>query len=84
MAWDSRLYKRDRRHRAITYLGGKCVDCETTDLRVLEFDHVTEKRSGGPTIAALLGCDWERLRQELDKCELVCANCHVIRTYNRD
>lgn len=70
----------NRRH-AIEYLGGQCIDCGIDDERVLQFDHVY----GGKhyAVATRMGCDWKILCVEVDKCELVCANCHVIRTRER-
>jgi hypothetical protein len=58
-----------------------CVDCGyNTHPEALEFDHVgTDKRF-------MLSRQWhslEELKAEIEKCEVVCANCHRIRTYNR-
>ena len=73
--------RRERnRERAFQYLGNKCKDCGNDDRRVLEFDHLRDKIS---TIAKLLGRKWEVVQEELEKCELVCGNCHNIRTYER-
>jgi hypothetical protein len=56
-----------------------CIDCGATDVRVLEFDHIQERQS---YVARLLsdGVSLERLRSEIDRCEVVCANCHRHRT----
>src|SRR5205085_1641134 len=57
-------------------LGHPCVDCGETDAVVLEFDHVSgEKRYN---IADLIrsGRSWEYIRNEIEKCEVRCANCH--------
>lgn len=80
MTWDYQKHYRNRRLKAIEYLGCKCVDCGTEDTRVLIFDHAKERRLGGRTIGAMQAWGWDRLQPELDKCELVCANCHMIRT----
>lgn len=77
----AKLWRDDRRRRAIDILGGECVDCGNVDNRVLEFDHIEEKTN---TIANLLANHtWDMVEAELSKCELVCANCHSIRTYDR-
>ena len=57
--------------------GGKCVDCGNTDERVLEFHHRdrTTKNKIAWTYSE------KRVKAELDKCELVCANCHNIREW---
>jgi len=71
----------DRRRRikqlAIDYKGGKCEICGyNTCNGALEFHHKdpTEKEFN---IARSGHCrTWENTRQELDKCILVCSNCH--------
>ena len=57
-----------------------CVDCNSKDIRVLEFDHLRNKTLG---IAQMRSHSLERLKEEIDKCEVVCANCHNIRTSER-
>lgn len=79
---DKALSRRQvQRDKAIEYLGGKCKDCGIKDERVFQFDHLSP-RDGFP-IASKISMSWENLRKELDKCELVCANCHQIRTKER-
>lgn len=79
-----RVKLRDRRQadrkKAINFLGGKCMDCGSDDERVLVFDHIEKKTCN---VARLLGKSWKRIEDELRKCELVCANCHQIRTISR-
>lgn len=56
-----------------------CVDCLETDPIVLEFDHQRDKIS---TIERLInnGCSIEKIKKEIDKCEIRCANCHAKKT----
>ena len=56
-----------------------CVDCGESDIVVLEFDHQRDKLA---SISALSreGYSLARLKQEIAKCEVVCANCHRRRT----
>lgn len=75
----SKRLREGYRTKAINRLGGKCKDCGNGDPRVLEFDHV-EKKSYNISSVCYVG---ERFEQELKKCELVCANCHKIRTRGR-
>ena len=74
-----------RKRQAIEYLGGKCKDCGNIDDRTLEFEHAHEPRNGRKTISAYLSGSWERLKTRIneEKIELVCANCHAIRTWER-
>jgi hypothetical protein len=51
-----------------------CVDCGEADPIVLEFDHLRDKSFAiGPKLAQTI---WQRILAEIDKCEVVCANCH--------
>ena len=62
----------------------KCADCPVSDYRVLEFDHLPQFEKLGD-IAKLLARGWtfKRLDSEIAKCEIVCSNCHKIRTWKR-
>ena len=55
-----------------------CVDCGESDPVVLEFDHL-----GGKSFNISAGIrtkNWALLLAEIEKCEVVCANCHRRRT----
>jgi hypothetical protein len=56
-----------------------CVDCGEADPQVLEFDHLREKR-GDVSALAFRGLSLASLQQEIDKCDVVCVNCHRRRT----
>jgi hypothetical protein len=56
-----------------------CVDCGLGDLVVLEFDHMTDKRCSVPLLARR-GSSLPRLKREIAKCQIRCANCHRRRT----
>lgn len=69
------------RLKLLELVGGSCCkDCENRDTRVLQFDHTGEKEKN---VSYFLGRNWERAFEEAKKCDVVCANCHVIRTRNR-
>jgi hypothetical protein len=50
---------------------------------IMQFDHVRGRKLGD--IATLVGrrVSEARLKSEIEKCEVVCANCHADRTYKR-
>ena len=85
-----RIHERNKRLRAekrrlmFEYLSTHpCVDCGECDPLVLEFDHVRGiKRLN---VSDLLNRDypWSTVLEEIEKCEVVCANCHRRRTYGR-
>lgn len=68
--------------KAIEYKGCSCVDCQVTypemPYVIFDFHHITPSEKD---------FDWNRLRlrpwnqitKELDKCVLLCSNCHRIR-----
>ena len=72
-----REYRDKRRAHCREYLGGKCVKCGTT--HNLQFDHI--KREGKKyEISTKLTNKWDNLKEELDKCQLLCVPCHLEKT----
>jgi hypothetical protein len=64
---------------------GRCCDCNTSYAPIaMDYDHVCGTKTSD--IAKLSGrkCSITRLEEEIAKCELVCSNCHRIRTYTRN
>jgi hypothetical protein len=58
-----------------------CADCGESDPIVLEFDHVRDKAFAiGPQLSQR---NWKSILDEIEKCEVVCANCHRRRTATR-
>lgn len=70
--------------KLLAYLRGKaCVDCGNTNVVVFEFDHVRgEKRADISKLLKLRS--WAPVAREMAKCDIVCANCHRIRTARRN
>lgn len=71
--------RRDMKLRAVEYKGGKCQRCEWNEnVAGLQFHHPdpTQKEFGvaqqGHTRS------WEKIKKEVDKCFLLCANCHAV------
>jgi hypothetical protein len=58
-----------------------CVDCGESDIIVLEFDHLRDKAQN---VSYLVNTnELRRIKAEIEKCEVVCANCHRRRTAQR-
>lgn len=57
-----------------------CIDCGETDIVVLEFDHVRGVKKKGLAAMVSEGYALKSIQEEIDKCEVVCANCHRRRT----
>lgn len=65
------------RQKAIDYKGGRCVICKyQTCAQALEFHHLNPMGKDFGISAKGYTRKWEKVKQELDKCILVCANCH--------
>ncbi|MFC5790125.1 hypothetical protein EDM22_10990 [Agromyces tardus] len=61
-----------------------CVDCGEADIRVLDFDHREGvEKSAEVMKLAKAAYSWQRVRDEIAKCEVRCRNCHAIATYER-
>ncbi len=60
------------------YLGSRrCEECGEDDLRVLDFDHIDRKNKRFNIAKAVSqGYSWKTIRKEIDKCRVLCANCH--------
>lgn len=75
----SRDNGRDMKAKAVEYKGGLCIDCMIAYPDVVyDFHHKNPKQKDF-AISAFQGIDWQKLKIELDKCDLLCANCHRIR-----
>ena len=61
-----------------------CTDCGNFfPYYVMDFDHVHGKKTDGIARLARGYGGKKKLLEEIEKCELVCSNCHRIRTYER-
>lgn len=65
------------RKKAVDFLGGKCTLCGyQKDITVLDFHHIDEKTKEFGLSERGLTRSWLKIEAELNKCILVCANCH--------
>lgn len=60
-----------------------CVDCGNTNIIVLEFDHIKGIKKYNIAELKLSSMSLKTIELEINKCEVRCANCHRIVTYNR-
>lgn len=72
-----RYYK--RKAWAQELLGGKCVECGATDN--LEFDHIDPETKSFTIGRKLVSVAQATLEAEIAKCQLLCYNCHKVKTY---
>jgi len=71
-----------RRHKikeqAVEYKGGKCEVCGYNKyVGALQFHHLDPNEKDFHISQRGHSRSWERVRTELDKCIMVCANCHA-------
>jgi 5-methylcytosine-specific restriction endonuclease McrA len=63
---------------AIEYGGGKCQVCGYDRCkRALSFHHKEPSQKDFGLSSRGLTRSWEKTKTEIDKCILVCANCHM-------
>ena len=74
------MLKRYHRRRAdsIAQLGGKCVECGTTEN--LEFDHIDSNTKTRQVARILASGSKKLVAEELAKCQLLCKEHHSIKT----
>ncbi len=79
---DYNTYCRKRYHKrrqdAISSLGGKCTGCGSSES--LEFDHVDPTTKTFAISKRLHGLPWEKIKKELELCQLLCRDCHGKKT----
>src|SRR5436305_1960059 len=84
-----KLKNKRRKKMLLEFVNGikniPCSDCNVLyPPYVMDFDHRGDEKKID-SIARLIrdGRSKEKLQAEIEKCDLVCANCHRIRTYRR-
>lgn len=66
------------RQMARDHKGGKCAICGYNKCqRALSFHHRNAKEKGFGISAKGLTRSWQKIKVEIDKCVLLCANCHM-------
>ena len=65
------------KQKSIDYKGGKCQRCGyDKNTRALSFHHLDPEQKEF-TIGGCYTRSWDAITKELDKCILVCLNCHM-------
>lgn len=60
-----------------------CVDCNLDDINVLEFDHVIGTKINNISTMRGNRTSLKKIKSEMEKCEVRCANCHRRKTKER-
>lgn len=81
-SWRRRLDMQDLNDRLKMIFG--CLDCRWRGwARGLDWDHVDGDKISRISNMIANGRPWAEISREIGKCDLVCANCHRIRTIER-
>lgn len=65
------------KRKAVAYKGGKCSHCGYDKcIAALEFHHRDPDQKDFSFGGSRQTAAWAKIQAELDKCDLVCANCH--------
>lgn len=62
--------------KAIDYLGGKCSECGITGVPAIYDFHHRDPKEKDFSWGTKRTTNWDSLKKELDKCILLCSNCH--------
>lgn len=74
----------DRRAQIETLKDVPCADCGHRFPPVcMDFDHIAGEKINSISEMFHRACSWESIEAEIAKCEVVCSNCHRIRTSAR-
>jgi hypothetical protein len=69
--------QRRKKQKAVDYLGGKCSICGYDKcLGSLHFHHIDPEIKEHYISYVVARREWDFAKKELDKCILVCSNCH--------
>lgn len=73
---------KQRRQDLIAHLGGVCQRCwQAFPYYCYDFHHRDASTKSFNLTVGAMGRKWEELLLEVEKCDLLCANCHRIRHY---
>lgn len=81
----TRTWERGRRLWLLSLKTGRpCTDCgKIFPPQVMQWDHLPGNLKLGNISTGLRDRSRQEILDEIAKCELVCANCHALRTFQR-
>ncbi len=70
-------FRDNAKKKAVEYKGGKCSICGYNKyVGALEFHHLDPEKKDFAISGSGKIRKWEKVKPELDKCALLCSNCH--------
>jgi hypothetical protein len=80
----NKLYRRERQALNIQLKSNPCSDCKVQyHWSAMQWDHRPGELKLGDPAKFINSMDTDGFLKEIAKCDLVCANCHAVRTYFR-
>ena len=71
-------FRQRQKLRAVAYKGGKCIICGYDRCpAALVFHHTDPSTKGFGISKGGTTRSWDRVKEELQKCVLLCSNCHL-------
>lgn len=80
---ENKILKYSKKLKAISYLGGNCKNCNEDNIFKLTFHHI-DSNIKDFKFSSYGSNRWSFLKKELDKCILLCQNCHRELHFNID
>lgn len=74
-------FRHNKKYKCIEYLGGCCSICGYNKCPDALHLHHKDPSIKGYTVSHKISWGFERIKAELDKCVLLCANCHTEEHY---
>ena len=69
-------FRRRMKEKAVEYKGGKCTICGyNRSIRAFDFHHLNPDEKDF-TIGSNTNISWSKVKSEIEKCVLLCSNCH--------
>ena len=79
------LRVRNVKIKMIRYKGSECENCklslDDSNYYVFDFHHIDPMKKD-PNFNRIKYQKWEKIKSEIDKCKLLCSNCHRTEHYN--
>ena len=71
-------FRKNLKTKSVEYKGGKCNSCGySKDIKALQFHHRDPTQKDFGIGANGVTRKWVDVKIELDKCDMLCANCHI-------
>ena len=79
-----RIRERNRKYLVDFLMKNPCVVCGEDDIVVLEFDHIdpSTKKFNVSRMVSSQHHSIATIQKEIEKCQVLCANCHRRKTHN--